>query len=346
VAALRQRLGRSGRRQGQAAVLRQYTIETPLDSQSNCVDQLRLGLIRAIAMIELLLEKWCEPPSPKALHLSTLVHQVLSVIAEQGGAPASRLYRTLCQEGPFRQVHTKLFQGVLRAIGRPEAQLIEQASDGLLLLGPTGERLVEHYSFYAVFQTPEEFSLVADGKKLGTLPVNNILASGMLLIFAGQRWEILDVHNLDKVILVKPATAGVPPRFNGDLGIIHDKVVEKMFQVSGEDFQPVYMDKVALELLAEARRNFVRQGFNTTPIVATGEDSQVLATGCGTVKTTTLALASGAAGFQVTQHDGFLAVETRNATQPLHQTLKQIAKGDEIELFAHSPNPIFDKFHS
>jgi len=86
VAALRQRLGRSGRREGLPAILRQYAVEARLTSESSFVDRLRLGLIRSVAMIDLLLEGWCEPPKREALHLSTLVHQILSVIAERGTA--------------------------------------------------------------------------------------------------------------------------------------------------------------------------------------------------------------------------------------------------------------------
>ena len=123
VAALRQRLGRSGRREGQPAILRQYAVETRLASDSSYVDRLRLGLIRSIAMIELLLEGWCEPPKPQALHLSTLVHQILSVIAQRGGASASNLYNVLCREGPFRRVTTPIFTDVLRALGNPETGL-------------------------------------------------------------------------------------------------------------------------------------------------------------------------------------------------------------------------------
>ena len=54
VASLRQRLGRSGRREGNPAILRQYAIETGLRADSNVLDRLRLGLVRAVAMIELL----------------------------------------------------------------------------------------------------------------------------------------------------------------------------------------------------------------------------------------------------------------------------------------------------
>jgi ATP-dependent Lhr-like helicase len=55
---------------------------------------------------------------------------------------------------------------VLRAMGQSDPALIEQASDGMLLLGSMGETLTSHYSFYAVFQTSEEYRLVADGRRL------------------------------------------------------------------------------------------------------------------------------------------------------------------------------------
>ena len=98
-------------------------------------------------MIELLIERWCEPPAPEALHLSTLAHQILSVIAERGGVRAKQLFDLLCKQGPFRQVDPSLFSTLLRQLGRSDVALIEQAPDGVLLLGPRGEKLVEHYSF-------------------------------------------------------------------------------------------------------------------------------------------------------------------------------------------------------
>jgi ATP-dependent Lhr-like helicase len=210
VSALRQRLGRSGRRVGVPAILRQYAIEAKIEGTSDLSDRLRLRLVRAIAMIELLLENWCEPPRTGALHLSTLVHQILSIIAERGGATAARLFRVLCREGPFRAVDPQTFGAVLRALGNPDTGLIEQAADELLLLGPAGERIVEHYSFYAVFPTPEEYRLLAGGREIGTLPVDNVLAPGMLLIFSGRRWRIVEVDDRDKVISLAPAPGGAP----------------------------------------------------------------------------------------------------------------------------------------
>jgi ATP-dependent Lhr-like helicase len=345
VAALRQRLGRSGRREGQPAILRQYAVETRLTSDSSFVDRLRLGLIRSVAMIDLLLEGWCEPPKPQALHLSTLVHQILSVIAQRGGAPTNILYSVLCREGPFRQVSTAVFADVLRALGHPETGMIEQTDGGLLLLGRTGERLVEHYSFYAVFKTPEEYRLVSKGRDLGTLPIDNILSPGMMLIFSGRRWLVHEIHDREKVIMVNPAKAGVPPVFGGDPGDIHDKVIARMFDVLEADTKPLYMDANSLEMLAEARLNYAQMGFTNARLVSLGEETSLIATRVGTMKTTTLALALRGFGFFVEQYDGFLLAKVGEETAPLSETLRRIGDGQEVDLFAGAGNLLTEKFH-
>lgn len=345
VAALRQRLGRSGRREGQPAILRQYAVEAKLTPESSFVDRLRLGLIRSIAMIDLLLEGWCEPPKPQALHLSTLVHQILSVIGQRGGASASVVHNVLCREGPFRKVTTEVFADVLRAIGHPETGLIEQAASGLLLLGPTGEKLVEHYSFYAVFQTPEEFRLVAEGRDLGTLPIDNVLAPGMLLIFSGRRWVVQEIHDREKLIVVRPAKAGVPPVFGGEAGDIHDKVIDRMFAVLEGDASPAYMDSVSLTMLEEARAQYQLLGFRANDIHSIGEHTSIIATRAGSAKTSTLALALRSEGFSVEQHDGFLLVEAGDQVPDLRAKLADIRSGEPIDLFTGAGNLMSEKYH-
>jgi len=346
VAALRQRLGRSGRRAGQPAILRQYAVEAKLTPESNYVDRLRLGLIRSVAMIDLLLEGWCEPPRPQALHLSTLVHQILSVIAERGGASAGRLHRTLAQEGPFKKVEAPVFMQVLRALGRPDVGLIEQSDDGLLLLGRTGEKLVEHYSFYAVFQTPEEYRLISGGKELGTLPIVNVMAPGMMLIFSGRRWVIQEIDDRDMVIMVTASKAGAPPIFGGDPGDIHDEVIMRMFDVLEGDTARVYMDKTARDLLDEARRQYEKIGFAKASVIPMGKNSAAVATRAGTIKTNTLALALRGSGFEVETHDGFLTVRSKDDTLDLGEVLDRIAEGHDCALFNDQTNLIFEKFHT
>ena len=310
VASLRQRLGRSGRRAGQPAVLRMYSMERDVDANTHPVDTLRLGLVRSIAIVELLLEGWCEPPQPTALHLSTLVHQVLSVVAERNGVRAMRLFSILCEHGPFKQVGMGLFARVLRQIGTPEVALIEQSRDGTLLLGREGERIVEHYSFYAVFQTPEEYRILFDGRLLGTIPIDNPLASGMSIIFSGRRWRIRSIHGKDKAIEVERDTAGQSPYFRGDAGIIDDTVVRRMRTVlEGEDV-PRYLDREAIDLLSEGQRNYRRLGLANSRIVKLEGGRYLIATWSGTIRTTSLALILRAHGLTVDVYDGFLDVES------------------------------------
>ncbi|MCA9474164.1 MAG: hypothetical protein KC594_19030, partial [Nitrospira sp.] len=248
-------------------------------------------------------------------------------------------------KGSFSAVDPKIFVAVLRQLGSPETALIEQADDGFLLLGRTGEKLVQHYSFYAVFNTPEEYRIIHDGKQLGTLPVNQILAPKLTLIFSGRRWEIIEVDDLDKAIMVKPARAGRPPIFGGDAGNIDDRVIEEMRQVYECDTVPKYLDQSAIERLSEARSSFRNLGFQTKQIVQLGESRTALAVWCGSVKAGTLALALRSEGFKVEQYDGFLEVDGKDVDFSVSDSLSRISNGDVRDLFSETTNLMFEEFH-
>ena len=325
VASLRQRLGRSGRRPGQPAVLRMYSIEREPRSDSHPLDRLHLGLIRSIAMVELLIEGWCEPPFPEALHLSTLCHQVLSVIAERGGVNAAPLYDVLCRTGPFRKVSPPLFARLLRDLGSPEAALIEQAPDGTLLLGREGERLVEHYSFYAVFQSVEEYRVVTGGRQIGTLPATSVFVPEMTIVLSGKRWRITQVHSKDRVIEVSVDRVGRPPPFGGGGGVVHDRIIEEMREVLLGSHIPTYLDSAAVDLLQNARSEFQRLGLDSRTVCDLGERNFLVATWAGTVKTSTLALMLKARDYKAVVHDGFLEIEQNSGDVPLRSALYDIS---------------------
>ncbi len=234
---------------------------------------------------------------------------------------------------------------MLRALGRPDVALIEQGEGGILLLGEVGEKLTDHYSFFAVFKTPEEYRIVAGGKTLGSISIDSLLAPGMLIIFSGRRWHVQEIHDRERVIVVTPATAGVPPKFGGDPGIIHDRVVEKMFEVIESRKQPVYMDRAALDLLDEARGNYAQLPFVKGGIAQTADNSFLIATRLGTVKTETLALALRSQGYRVHAHDGFIETASSDAQTSPVDTLKVIAQGARVDLFSSDPNLVSEKFH-
>ena len=256
VASLRQRLGRSGRRADEPSVLRGFVVEEELGKTPTLLDELRVQLVQSIAMMQLLLARWCEPPAPRQLHLSTLVQQILSVVAQHGGVMARNLYSVLCRSGPFRGVDGDLFGQLLHCLG--EQHILTQTSDGALALGDRGETIVDHYSFYVAFVTPDEYRLVAGTKTLGTMPITQPLATGSYLIFAGQRWEVRRIDETSRVIELAPAQGGRAPRFEGGGFDVHDRVRAEMHRIYASRTVPVYLDATAKELLSEGRDTFRR----------------------------------------------------------------------------------------
>lgn len=265
VASLRQRLGRSGRRAGEAATLRGYCQERTLTADSNLSDQLREGLVQTVAMIRLLMQGWFEPPRSQGMHASTLVQQALSIIAQLGGATAQQIWKTLIASGTFANITQSDFLSLLKNLG--EKELIVQESSGLLLPGEKGERIINHYEFYTAFATEEEFRLIQSGRPLGSLPVNRPLSVGQRIIFGGRRWHVIQVDLEAKVIVVTAARGGQAPKFDGLGAQVHKRVREEMRLVLSEDTPCPFLDAIAQRLLTEARQNFHALSLKETTLI-------------------------------------------------------------------------------
>ncbi|MBG6083044.1 DEAD/DEAH box helicase [Rubrivivax gelatinosus] len=274
VAALRQRLGRSGRRKGEPAILRGYAIEDALVPDCDVDVQLRTGTIQLAAMVALALEGWFEPPAAAGVHLSTLVQQVLSLIAQMGGVTAQRAYQTLCgQAAPFQGVSRADFAALLRHLAAKD--LLMQDSAGTLLHGPLGERIVNHFSFYAAFAADEEYRLLAGGKPLGSLPVSQALMVGQRILFAGQTWRVDQVSDRDRTIVVSRAGGGAPPLFAGDTGRVHTRVRERMREILAGKGDVPFLDRQAQLFLEQARRAYSDLALERTNLLDTGAQIRV-----------------------------------------------------------------------
>jgi ATP-dependent Lhr-like helicase len=180
VSSLVQRLGRSGRKEGQPQILRLYTLDSEIDKNSSLTDRLFPELVRAIATVELMLEKWLEPPSHQRLHLSTCVHQILSLLRQSGGTHVVRLHDVLCKRGAFRRISPESFKVLLRSLAGHE--LISQMPRGELILAPTGERIVESREFYAAFASSIEYRVEHNSQTIGVLPKTSLPVAGDHLI--------------------------------------------------------------------------------------------------------------------------------------------------------------------
>lgn len=258
VSSLRQRLGRSGRRKGESPTLRGYAPENALQQSGSLETLLRLRTFQYAAMVSLLLERWYEPPRNDGIHGSTLVQQCLSIISQYGGIRAGALFDLIAGEGaPFSAVIlVDDFKALLRHLASLE--LIEQATDGTLLLGKQGERAVSRFEFFASFQTDEEYRLESRGRSLGTLPVDQILAIGQRLLFAGRTWVIGHIDSEQRVISLEPASGGAPPLFLGSERTLHTRVRGRMRSLYESDDELPYLDEVAQRFIVEGRAAYHR----------------------------------------------------------------------------------------
>ena len=341
VASLRQRLGRSGRR-GDAAILRLFIPEDEITIKSHLLDRLRLETVQCIAMINLLLKKWCEPAPGNQYHLSTLVQQTLSVIGQYGGVRASQLWSLLCETGPFCLVDQQIYAGLLKALG--EHSLITQMRDGQLVLGVKGERLVENYNFYTAFNTPEEYRLECEARVIGTVPIDKPLVVRQLIIFAGKRWEVLSINSDKKVITLKRASGGRPPKFGGDGQSVHDIVRQEMRRFYIDKSIPIYLDKTAKETLSEGIECFHSLGLENTSLLQIGSAVHIFPW-CGDQITSTITILLRRAGLAADCFGG--VIDIRNCTlDTFYKTVSTILPNrlpTSEELASHIPDTIVEK---
>lgn len=273
VASMRQRIGRSGRRKGEPTIARFYVSVPELAADVLPQDAIHPELVQTIAIINLLLNKWCEPPAPEQLQLSTLIQQIFSLLSQYQGLRADEVWSVLCESGPFQQISDSLFRDLLRCMGQRE--LIQQSGDRTLLLSPKGERIASHYSFYSAFNTDEDYRLLYQGKPIGTLPQKLPFMVGMRIVFAGQRWLIEAVDEEKQTIEVVPTSGGRVPKFSGGGGNIHSRVRQTMYELYCSTEVPGYLDSLGKELLQEARQNFKAFGLDQNNIIASGKQSLI-----------------------------------------------------------------------
>ena len=265
VSSMVQRIGRSGRREGEPAIMRMYVREDSPHSHSSVTDLLFPDLLRAIAMTRLMLEKWLEPFDQNRMHVSTLIHQILSFLKQTGGMSAAILYRALCQRGPFRSVNQSQFAILLRGLAHQE--LIEQIPQGELILGLLGERITASFDFYAAFQTADEFVIRCGQEEIGKLAADYIPPVGEHLLLAGKRWQVGEIIHDKKMVLVYLSPGKKTTLFHSPAGEIHTRVMREMKMVLLNTDEPAYLDRNSKNLLRAARQTARIVGLGRTDII-------------------------------------------------------------------------------
>ena len=187
----------------------------------------------------------------KVLFQILRLHQTLSVLMTYGELSPSELARKVLLLPAFHNVVTQdeyreLLQYML------QNDYLQRLENGGIIVGMKGEKIANHYSFYAVFQDEQAFHVYSQEGEIGTL--DRCLGIGEAFVLAGRTWKVLDVDENKKTIYVYPVKNKKIPVWNGGGGQIHTKIVQKIREILKEDVEYQYLRPNAWRLLEKARK--------------------------------------------------------------------------------------------
>lgn len=223
------------------------------------MDLLRNDLFQNIAVIELLKAHKYETPTIGGIHLSTLIQQILSLIAEYGSFYPKDGWQLLCQNGAFCNVSVNLFLKLLRDLGKND--VIRQMENGQIIIGPTGDEILSDKEFYAAFTTYPEFEIInsQNGEHIGSLQTQ--IGIGFSIVFGGRKWLVTEIDYRTSRAYVEPSDYGEIPIFFNDYYEIDGIIVQKMKDIYMSDDIYPYLDmkSEALISLHSARSFFAHK---------------------------------------------------------------------------------------
>lgn len=237
VSGLRQRLGRSGRR-NEPSILRVLSVEYPEDA--GYLYDLRTNLVQNIAVIELLREKEYEEPVVNKTHLSTLIQQILSLIASFSGFYPKEGWEILCNRGAFKNITPKIFLDLLKCLG--QKGILSQLNTGQIIVGKEGERFLRKLDFYTAFVAPVDYDVINNdnSKRIGM--IQKIPEVKSQIILAGKRWNVERVDEKTKNIYVTRIKTGGAISFASDVPEIDEIITNKMRGIYLSDDIYPYLD--------------------------------------------------------------------------------------------------------
>lgn len=239
VSSFLQRMGRTGRR-GAPSEMWFVIREDHAEQRALMPETIPWKLLQAIALIELYIkEKWVEPPRTGRLPYSLLYHQTMATLASGGEMMPAELAQRVLTLSYFHNISQDDYRVLLRHLLKIDH--IEQTERGELIVGLKGERVVNNFKFYAVFQDNEEYKVRCESQELGTIvkppPVRDKIA------IAGRVWVVEEVDRNRHVVYCHPVKGIVPAYFGDEPGDINTKILEKMRAILAAP--PVYPSNAA-----------------------------------------------------------------------------------------------------
>jgi ATP-dependent Lhr-like helicase len=240
IASLIQRVGRSGRKDGESSNLYLYATN-------------EWSLLQSIACWLLYEEGFIEPPQKNEKPYDILVHQTLSITKGYSGIKLADLINQLKENNTFKQIELFEIEQIFNHL--IEIDFLEKLQNEVII-GFEGEKVVNSREFYSVFKTEENFKVVNMGNKVGEVPFSPQIIEDENILLAAKIWKIIFVDHKAKKIEVIPTRDGKKPMFFGNSGAVHERIREKIFEVLYSTTNYEFLDKSSCDELEILRREF------------------------------------------------------------------------------------------
>ncbi|MDE6996358.1 MAG: DEAD/DEAH box helicase [Oscillospiraceae bacterium] len=266
VSSFLQRMGRTGRRDTPPEMWFVMREDEP-EARAMLPSTIPWKLLQGIALVQLYLEdRWVEPPRLDRLPFSLLYHQTMSTLASCGELSPRALADRVLRLRYFHRISQEDYKVLLRHL--VDTNHIQRTEQGGLIVGLAGERVVNSYRFYGVFQENEEYTVRSESQELGTVVLPPPV--GEKLAIAGHVWVVLDVDRKRHLVYCEQVKGNIPAYFGLCPGDLHTRILQRMRQVLREDRQYPYLMKNAAARLESARFTASHSETGKKPLINLG----------------------------------------------------------------------------
>lgn len=240
IASLIQRVGRSGRKDGESSNLFLYATT-------------QWTLLQSLACWILYKESFIEPPEKNEKPYDILVHQALSITNGHSGILLIELIKQLKENSAFNLIEQSEIEEILQYL--IEIDFLEKLQHDVII-GVDGEKVVNSREFYSVFKTEENFKVVNAGNTIGEIPFSPQIIEDENILLSAKIWKIKFVDHKAKKIEVIPAKDGKKPMFFGGGAVVHQKIREKMFEVLYSKTEYDFLDEPSFDEIEMMRKDY------------------------------------------------------------------------------------------
>jgi ATP-dependent Lhr-like helicase len=248
VSSFLQRIGRTGRRAGQA-------------SSASFLCESTAAVLQAVALIELARTGWVEDVPVQTRCWPALVHQLLAMALADSGIPQDAAWGHFSHVPDFSGIQRDEFDSLVAHMLADDTLIL---TAGRLILGPRAVRKLGRRNFmelYSVFTSPQHFTVVtAQGAPIGTLQqefVDQLVDGISCFLLGGRAWALVRVQFDDRRVVVEGAGTGKQPTWGGYLPqFLGQALCEQIRDVLLSDVSYAYLDPAALQVLQQKRESF------------------------------------------------------------------------------------------